>query len=879
MQVITTHVSTDFDALGAMLAAHKLYPQSTPCFPGHISRPVREFYSLYKDALPIKTTEMLNLDIIDELIVVDTQQVSRMGRFGSLVGKPGVRTIIYDHHQAPEEPLPADVEVYQEQIGAITSFLVNQIQERQISLTQLEATVMALGIYADTACLTTAATTGQDVAAVGYLLAQGANLEIVGRHLNGPLSQPQRQLLEELLANSERHSYHGASVLITVCAMDEYVDGLGLLTERLATIEDVDLVFCLVEMGNRIHMTGRSLNHQIPINEVMMHFGGGGHPQAAAATVKGKTLSELRQQLMAHLAENLPAPFTAVDLMSAPVHATNPNATMQEVGQTMLRYGHSGLPVLQDSQLVGIISRRDVDKSIHHGLQHAPVKAFMSTRVVTVSPQASLAEIQRLLVSKDVGRLPVVDEQGRVLGIVTRSDVLRALHGYSYPYWYQSASRPLLDARVQPGHIMLTELMTEKLPQKMQGTLLIIGKEAEQQKVNAYLVGGVVRDLLLDVPNLDVDIVVEPAAIPFAEHLAKIFGAAVTTYPQFNTATLDTPDGSIDLVTARTEFYAAPAAVPDVEASSIKHDLYRRDFTINTMAIALTGSRYGQLIDYFGGLADLEAGVIRVLYNLSFVEDPSRILRAIRFEQRYGFQIETETMRFLQNAVEHNLLRELPAEKMRTELVQMMNEDRAPHMILRMDELGIWPEILPGFSLSDQLARHIQNTKHYIDWLDGLQTGARIDRSLVYLLLLVSQASADAVRQWIGRLALTKRERDLVLSFVTTQEQLVEGLARSASDHEIYDLLHNQSIESQVVTAVLQGESVRQQLARYWSQLADVHPETDGYDLIGLGLKPGPQVGEVLRKIHMARLNGQVTTKEQELELARQLLTTPKEGR
>lgn len=877
MQVITTHVNTDFDALGAMLAAAKLYPGAALYFPGHLSRPVREFYSLYKDALPIKAPEMLNLGTVREVIIVDTQQANRIGRFKALLERPDVLVTIYDHHPLASEPI-AGATMQHADVGAVTSYLVNMLAARDIQLSQLEATVMALGIYADTASLTSPATTLQDIDATRFLLAAGASLEIIHRYMNSPLNHDQRLLLEEMLANSERQYHHGVSALITVCSIDHYIDGLGLLAERLAAIEDVDLIFCLVEMDGRVHLAGRSRLNHLPVDEIIAYFGGSGHPQAAAATIKGRSLLELKQQLVAYLSEELTPPFTAKDIMSCPVDSIEPDVAMGEVGQAILRYGHSGLPVILEGRLVGIISRRDVDKSIHHGLEHAPVKGFMSTQVVTVPPTASLDEIQRLLIGKDIGRLPVVDADGQVLGIVTRTDVLKSLHGRSYPHWYQTTARPSVD--LQPGVTLLADLMTERLPRRLQGLLLLLGQEAARHQVSAYLVGGIVRDLLLHVPNHDIDVVIEPSALEFAEQLSRVFGGSVQTYPQFGTATITRPDDfTIDLVTARSEFYVSPAALPDVEPSNLKQDLYRRDFTINTMAIALHGARYGQFYDYFGGRADLEAGIVRVLFNLSFVEDPTRILRAIRFEQRYGFQIEPETMRFLRNALEHDLLQKVAAERIRAELAQMLAEPNAPHIILRMHELCVWQAILPGLALTDELIRYLHDAKDHIQWFEKLQTEGKLDHWLVYLLLLSTGVDVESIERWPTRLALTKREREMLHSFAACRNNLISGLSEATDNQHVFELLAGQPPECQVAVAVLQGEAVRQQLADYWQRLVSIQVEVDGHDLLGIGLKPGPLVGEILRRLHMARLNGQVANKEQELELARQLLLTPEEGR
>lgn len=878
MQVITTHVGTDFDGLGAMLAAGKLHPDASLFFPGHLSRSVRELYSLHKDVLPIREAEMLHLGTVSELIIVDTHQANRIGRFQQLLDRPGVNVIIYDHHQMESEAPPKAV-VHSHAVGAITSWLVQQLARQEIQLTAMEATVMALGIYADTACLTTPSTTVTDALAVSYLLGQGANLEVISRYVNNPLNPGQRLLLEELLANSERHAFSGVNALVTVCSVDEYIDGLGLLTERLAEIEDVDVVFCLVEMDKRVHLVGRSRHNHLPINEIIELFGGGGHPLAAAATIKGQPLSELKEQLIQALTDKLQPPIHASDLMSSPVHTTTPDTTMEDAGRAMLRYGHSGLPVVADGQLVGIVSRRDVDKSIHHGLQHTPVKAFMSSKVWTVSPEATLDDIQRLMTGRDVGRLPVVADGQQLLGVVTRTDVLRALHGRSYPHWYQSNFRQSLPDRASAVP-MLTDLMTEQFPKRLQGLLLLIGQEADRQQVRTFLVGGIVRDLLLGLPNLDVDIVVEPAAIPFAEHLAKVLGADVKTYPQFNTATLTFPGGmTCDLVTARTEFYANPAAMPNVESSTIKQDLYRRDFTINTMAIALNGKQHGQLLDFFGGRTDLAEGNVRVLFNLSFVEDPTRILRAIRFEQRYGFQIEPETMRFLQTALENDLLHRVAAERLHHEIWAMFAEEHAVRMLLRMDELGVWRDVLPELEFSDRLIRQLREADDHCQWFSSLGAAQKLDRGLVYLLLIVNTLPVAAVQTLPQRLALGKRDREQVLAFRRTCSQLATELGAQPENHQVYQLLAGMNPECQVAAAVLHGSQIRQQMALYYSELVKINPETSGRDLLGLGLQPGPAVGAILKQLRMARLNGQVQNKEEELALARQLLATPEEGR
>lgn len=876
MQVLTTHVNADFAALGAMLAAVKLYPQAALYFSGHVTSRVRQFYDLYQKPLPAKAPEMLNLDTVDELIIVNTQQAGRIGRFQPLLDQAEVKVVIYDNKLEPSCS-HADATLHLAETGSLVSFLVCLVAQKELPISELEATVMALGIHADTGSLTKTTTSEQDLASLKYLIRAGADLKLVYRYMHSPLSNDQYSLLEELLINSELTSHQGINVLISICTGEYYVDGLAVLIERLATSKGAELVFALIEMEECIYLAAASRLNHLPASEILARYGGTGHALAATAVVRGRTALELKEQLVTYLENELRPPLTAVDIMSSPVHTASIDSTMAEVGQLMLRYGHSGLPVIDGEQLCGVISRRDVDKSINHGLEQAAIKGFLTSNVVTVTPTASLDEIQRLLIGEDIGRLPVIDASGVMIGIITRSDLLKALHSRSYPYWYHSGLHLAAEKhslRLQKSSV--ADLMTQRLSQDMQGILWLIGQEAARQKVRAYLVGGAVRDLLLGVASTDIDIVVEPSAIEFAEKLAKTFGATVQTHPQFNTATVTRPDGIvIDLATARSEFYASPAALPAVETGQIKQDLYRRDFTINTMAIALDGTRYGQFLDFFSGQEDLAAGIVRVLYNLSFVDDPTRILRAIRFEQRYGFAIEEQTMRFLKNALEHDLLHKVSAARIKAEIVALLSEKNAPRAILRLHELGVWHAILPGLQFTDDLITCLRDAKQQIAWFENWQTDLVPNSWLVYLLLLTKAAPAQLLADWHDRLALTKHERTSLLTFV----KLKDSLLAADGDQSMLDSVSGQPVEVQIALSVLYGSSMREQLTEFWLPGSKSQVEMDGHDLLAIGFKPGPKVGEVLSLLHTARLNGQVVNKAEELALARQLLVMPEEGR
>jgi len=880
VEVIVCHTNADFDALGSLVAAKILRPKALACFPGHINKKVKELYSLYKDSLNLTLLEHINVQEVKHLIVVDTQSSERIGKFKPLFARSDVKITIIDHHPR-QASLPTWAELHIEEVGATTTLLVEEIKARNISLTSSVATVLATAIYSDTGCLTAGYTTARDAQAVAFLLAAQANLEIVAAYARSPLSDGQRSLFEELLASSRNILVKDAKIKLTTYEIGEYIDGLAVLTSKLAEIDDCDACIAVVNMDNRVHVVGRSKSSRVDMQKLMQHLGGSGHAQAASATLRDASVSEVTQRIETFLPNAVEPPLRARDVMSHPVRSVTPTTTMAEAGQLMLRYGHSGLPVIDDGRLVGIVSRRDLDKANHHGLDTAPVKGFMSSQVVVVLAEASLEEVQRMLITKDIGRVPVVDAQGRVIGIVTRTDVLRTLHGKSYPHWYQTTFRS------RPDHETLADenvslALEQHIGRRAMGLLLLIGQEADRQGARAYLVGGMVRDMLIGHANIDIDVVVEPAAIPLAQSIAKLLGAQCVEYPKFGTATLTLPQGEhIDFVTARTEFYAMPAALPDVENASIRQDLYRRDFTINTLAVVLNQGQFGILLDFFGGRDDLTQGLVRVLYNLSFVEDPTRILRAIRFEQRYGFRLEEQTERFLRNALENTVLEKVSREKLRDELQLMLGELSAPRSILRMDELAVWPHVLPGFVLSDSqigLMRHVAQALR--DWGDESVNGHRLvfDQFAVYVAVLLLYKPFAQWPELVEFMKLPRKARDVCLELVEHAPEITRALqAGTTSSPDVWIMFEGLSIEAQLLIASLAGKDTFRQL-RQLEALVTERPLVSGQDLIQRGVSPGPMMGRMLSELKRARLAGLVPTIAAEVEFLDLLLERTLKG-
>ncbi len=869
MEIITTHVNTDLDGLASMVAAQKLYPGAELIFPGKLSRNVEEFLALHKDTLKnVRMIKDINIHKVKRLIMVDTKSPGRVSKLKELFDRPEVEVHIYDHHPRAEGDVCGKVEVV-EPMGAATTLLIEKIRAKGLEITPLEATIMMLGIYEDTGCLVFTSTTPRDIRAAAFLLEQGANLAVVADFLGRPLTQDQKALLKKLLVTAEHHQINGTKVLIARGSVDEFVGGLALLTHKLSEIERTDAVFAVVEMEDRVHLVGRCALAEVNCKEIMEQFGGGGHPAAASATVKGQTVEEVAGRLLELVNSMIRPTLTVQDIMSSPVKMVFPETTIEEAGKIMLRYGHTGLPVIKDGKLVGVISRRDVEKATHHGLGHAPVKGYMTVNVVTVNKDMNIHDVQDLMIERDIGRLPVV-EGDLVIGIVSRTDVLQTLHEgfqgrYSTTYTDKTTTKI---SNIKPD-------MQRVLPGRIMSLLNKAGQVAERLDYEVYAVGGLVRDVLLKVENLDVDLVVEGNGIEMAHELSKEIGGRVRAHEKFGTAEIVFPDGYwVDVVTARVEYYEYPAALPQVEQSSLRHDLYRRDFTINAMAVALNPGRFGELVDYFNGREDLQIGAIRVLHNLSFIEDPTRILRAARFEQRYDMAIEPQTLRLIKEAVREKVVSRLTTERMWGELKSILEEADPEHMLDRLDELGVWDYLFPKITFWE-VQYVISEMPQALMILRNWGWAEPAEKWLPYFLGILHLSNQETAYQICQRYNLGRRQTDKVLDTIANGRVALKRLSIE-EDVPLSELTKIvQTLPREAYPLFLSLLEDKNAIRRFRLVMESVHknkPVVNGKDIREMGFQPGPMYRRALDAVWRARLDGLVNTREEEIEYLRSYL-------
>lgn len=420
--IITSHKNADFDALASMVAALILYPQAETLVPKPINPNVKAFLSLHKDMFPWMEKPAPDLKSAERLIVVDTAHWDRLTGMAVLRRSPDLEILIWDHH--PQATIDASWKCHAP-TGANITLMLRCLKAEGKRFTPIQATLFLAGLYEDTGQLTFPNTTAEDAHAAGFLLEQGADLAILRKFLRPAYGEKQKDVLFEMLKRARRERVNGHSISISKLPVEGHVDGLAVVVGMYRDIMNVDAafgIFCTPE-NERCMVIGRSDVESLNIGSIMRSMGGGGHPGAGSAMLRQVNPDAVAQMICDLIDGNQQASVQISDLMSFPVHTVRPDMPMEEVARLMRRKGCTGLPVAEDGNLVGMISRRDFQKLNRDSQLKAPVKAFMRHPVQTIEPGKSPLQAARLMIRMDIGRLPVVEAE-RLIGIVTRSDVM-----------------------------------------------------------------------------------------------------------------------------------------------------------------------------------------------------------------------------------------------------------------------------------------------------------------------------------------------------------------------------------------------------------------------------------------------------------------------
>jgi len=863
MKIILTHEQTDFDGLASLLGAYLLDETAVPVLPRRMNRNVRAFLTIYGVDLPFVDPRDLRGQEIEAVTLVDTQ---------SLVSIKGMdeKTVVrvVDHHLQRDD-LPENWEVIIQETGATTTIFVEAFEEQDLHLDIVQATLLLLGIYEDTGSLTYARTQPRDVRAAAYLLEQGASLTIAHDYTNHPLSLQQQEIYDQLRKDAETYSIHGHSILIAQGSARGMDEELSTIAHKMRDLLEPDALILLIEIRGGVQLIARSTSDEIDVSKIAAHFGGGGHFRAAAALIKTGKLAAIHDELIRILPQHVQPGITVAEIMSSVPQVLSPQTPIQEIARRMQRYGYEGYPVVDQDEIVGLVTRHAVDRAQSHQL-NLTAASLMEAGNVHVHPDHSIEYLQNVMTDTNWGQIPVVARKSHnIIGIVTRTDLLKTL----------TPSIPV------PGHRNLAEKLASALPAARLTLLKNIAEIAQEKHTAIYIVGGFVRDLLLHRPSLDFDIVVEGDAIELAQAVEGKFGGRITMHKRFGTAkwflepstdsrhpfaNTDQLPASLDFITARREFYTHPTALPTVERGSIKLDLHRRDFTINTLALRLDGHHYGDLHDYWGGYNDLRQGLVRVLHSLSFVDDPTRMLRAVRYEQRYNFEIGKRTLQLLLEA--RPLIERISGDRVRHEIDNILAEDNTTQMLDRAQELGILEAIHPDLIWDPWIKAQLVDIElPTSEWnLEMEMKGIPLKRVLSYTLWLI-RLPAHRARKVTKRLRVSSVIAETVQdasnlwadlpSLVNIQPSQFVARLEKASATAIY-----------AVYCASDNDEIKKNIHSYITDWQFVSQKTTGHDLQARNLPPGPHYRELLSQLRNAWLDGGIATPEEEINLLDRLI-------
>ncbi len=875
MEIILTHEQADFDAMAASYAA-SLLTGAFPVLPRKINKNVRSFITFYGQEFGFLDPVELQQGSIETVILVDTQSMITLKGVGKKT-----RVLVYDHHplrsQVKEQKtgsIPPDWEIKQFSLGATTTFFVEEFQEQGKVITPVQATFLLLGIYEDTGSLSYSATTARDIRAAAWLLEQGAELSSVGEHLNPPLNLQQREIYDHLVANMELLEINGHQVMITCGETADPSDEISILAHKLRDLFDPDAIFVLVKTPDGVRLVARSTSDQIDVSLIAFEFGGGGHSRASAALIKKEhqeqpAVIDVRNQLAALLPRFISPVMTVSQIMSKRPRVITEKTGVDEAARLMARYGYEGFPVVKEGHVVGLLTRRVVDRAVSHKL-NLTAASLMEVGDFAIHPGDSFQRLQNVMTESGWGQIPVIDpNSSKIIGIVTRTDVLKML----------SKRHPQL-----LKYVSLEEKLKNNLSNYKFALLQAVAEQAASEHMPVYIVGGFVRDLLLEMPGSDLDLVVEGDAIKLAEKLVKIHGGKIKSHSRFGTArwyletssfenmaksSLDRTSSPmyLDLISARQEFYEHPSALPTVEHSSIRLDLHRRDFTINTLALRIDGRYFGELHDYYGGMADLEKHLVRVLHSLSFIDDPTRMIRAVRYEQRYKFEIEPRTLQLIDEA--RSLLGRLSPERLRHEFELLLQERSAPVMMKRLYDLGLIRainEILPWDKHIQKRLTDLFHSDDLAEMKEHKSTDSILQTDPAFCLWFL-ELTLDEINQ----IQLQFGFSNVTLKNILASAELFSKLknVKPVKPSEWVEILDG---FPQIAVRIVYFVTNEYGLGEYLSKWQNIQAHTNGHSLKMIGLRPGPNYQGILRSLRNAWLDGDVRTQEEENTLLQKML-------
>ena len=844
-----------------MAGLSRLYAGAVPVLPSSLEPNVEEFLRLYEGRfrfVRVPPSALLKEDV-STIVLADTIVPARLGEYEALLRGPRRRLIAYDHHEPSSASLEHIDEGHIQECGATTSIVTAALRQEMIPVNPDEATLLALGIYEDTGSLLFPETTAYDVEQAAYLLKAGASLSMVARYVTTYLTPEQQNALETALNSIQVATVSGTQAAFATVRAERNVGNLSVIVHRLAQIVKADAVFLLYETPQALYLLARS-DRFLNVAELLAPFGGAGRVHAAAAVLRDGTTAQQARERLEYVIGTRHAQWREVvaDIMTPHPTVIAQDRPAAEALAMMVNLGFSVLPVEREGRIVGVVAKKALEKQSLARLQQKPVRYFTNSRLPRVTVTATVEELIQAFGTYNAGLLLVMDGE-QLLGVISRSDVLRYLNSTAHP---QSA--------VDTSNVrVISEAEIDRLGGVGTANVLrTIGRVGEEQENRAYLVGGSVRDILLGRRPNDFDIVTEKDVSAVAAAVADKVGTHVISYGRFMTHKVHIAGRSYDFAAARLEYYDFPGSLPTVAPASLVKDLLRRDFTINALAMSLTASDFGRVVDASGGLADLEHGIVRMTYPDSFIEDPARILRGVRVAVRLGFTMEGDTEAKARDALQLGLLSVRRNKRAQDEFKELLAGAQSVSCIMALSALGCGltglPLVPPRKAKRDLLSSLEQERLRGQDMRDPFPW-------LAPLLVWLGDVRSDALQAILKDFGLSDRMAASCRSWQARERQLRFALLKgeepvSAIAHVIArtPLPAVSVARARLVLAGPAAAKARLLLDTALSRLAEP-PLVSGKDVLALGITEGRTVGSLLERMRTMQMDGIIRSRGEAL--------------
>ncbi|MEJ2367764.1 MAG: CBS domain-containing protein [Acidobacteriota bacterium] len=865
MILITAHTNADFDALAGMAAAELLYPGARLLFPTTAEPILHRYFEEHRDRLPPAVTlKEFDPKDVERLVCVDVSVRNRLGETQFLLDRnPPIPVDVYDHHPG-EADIISEHQVIRES-GACTTVLIEILRERGLKANPFLATLFLLGIYEDTGYLTFPTTRPADLEAARLCLEWGGDLQEVSRRLSRRLTEAQLRVLAKLVENMESVMVGGIEVKLTTFSSSQYIPDLSVLVHELTALEDLDVFFLLAYLENRIHIIARSRHPAVDVGRVLEAFGGGGPPSAASAQVRERTLEETRRLLIEELTRKHPVGLKASDVFQRDFHVLEADTTVTDAFKAMNRRHVNALPVFRKGALCGVITRQEVDGAMLHGLGDSTVMELVASRPPLFPSDTSLEVVRRAMMERNLRIALFGNDPEHVEGLISRMALFKSL-------FLMDQSVPQHRGGGIPSREEISRLLDASFSQATLAQLRRLGALSAKTKAQCLLVGGAVRDLLLRRPIKDMDFVVEGDAIALAEAWSREQGGRVRCHREFGTAVWMDKDDQVrwDFATARAEYYETPAALPTVVSAALSQDLYRRDFTFNTLALHLEPGKFGKILDLFGGVRDLKTGQIRVMHGLSFVEDPTRAFRAARFAVRLSFTIPSETRALIASALRHGVFRNLSHKRVLAEVRQILDGEFPAEGLRTLQKFDLLQVFWPSFHLTSRGLEKMYRVQKVLDFFDLHFPSESLDRPTLFLMALTERLSNQDLNAFIRRYPFSRATRQLLQQYRSMTWHARQALGSpDRTPGRVYLTLKDKPLEWILYLAARTEGAAQQGMIRdYLTHHRFVRIEITGNDLKREGIPPSNAYAEALDQTRAARIDGRVKGPREELEFA-----------